>query len=900
MKREYGIKGRTQLLALMQIPTGNSPRYLQLNSIGSNSHVIKMFIASILLSFFVANNSHAMVASSFEAPDTVLGTGTVIEIVQHGGAIWVATGDGVNFTFDNGVTWLLYDSTNGLSSDNLSSIFTQNNRLWVGANHTELVNNSPTSLADGLFFTDDMGDNWIQYDFDAIGIDKIYGVSRQIFDIAGHYDAGQNEDWLFIAAFAGAMLGSRDGGNSWRRIYPTANDSIAYNDQFQTQPSLRMRYFACAADTSHGDTINVWSGTAEGIFQYVYISPDEKIFTKVVNQIAFCDDCSDPAGSYVFIAGNTGFTRALKTGGPFVSRFATHGLPGSFNTSVTDFRGRVLVGTASTTGATSTGLYYSDDRGDSFAPVNSFNGTFGNGANRIWGFDNIGERLYMAAESAGLFVSNDSGLSWTRIFVDSSDITPANRRNAVFSLESIGDTLRVGTDSGLVQLFLDTSGLIDSSRFYVFGDDANNGARITRIRTQSFYDSTGLILDSTAIWTVNQRITVAGTPMMGRSNDRGVTWDGVQVGQGVADLSRDVNFLADTVIIVGVQGFLEIRDYTTGVTPFSITITDSTSTDRLNSNILTTIEISGDSMIIGTNNGLAMTINRGSAYKIHRVNTDSLAEDFVIQSREEDSSPLLNGITGNFVPAMEVQYVDSGPAIVWASVRPTFGGSEGIAVGAVIQLIDTSATPDDTLQVRQWLSQYDQFAWNFAFNGDTAFAATDSGLIYTIDTGFTWDTMQFIDTAGNSLYDPGRPVFGVAAIDSFLWVGAEDRVLRVNLYDFSSEGFFVIDSGTSTDEVYAFPVPYSNVQNAGEGITFRFVLTQNASVTIEVYDFAMNLVRRVIDNQFFVAGFYPTATESVQWDALNGKGDQLAVGVYYFKVTLSTGETRWGKLAVIP
>ena len=109
-------------------------------------------------------------------------------------------------------------------------------------------------------------------------------------------------------------------------------------------------------------------------------------------------------------------------------------------------------------------------------------------------------------------------------------------------------------------------------------------------------------------------------------------------------------------------------------------------------------------------------------------------------------------------------------------------------------------------------------------------------------------------------------------------------------------------------------MPYSNVLNADDGITFRFVIEQDAYVTIEVYDFAMNLVRRVIDNQFFAADFYPNLTASVVWEdpddeiiplnrqgnLFNGQGDQLAVGMYYFKVVFSTGETRWGKLAIIP
>ena len=866
--------------------------------------MFRLFALALLLLTWFPADTLAVVASSFEAPDTTLGANTGVDIIKHAGAIWVATGSGVNFTYDNGQTWLLYDSTNGLSSDNLSSIFSQNNRLWVGANHTELVDNSPTSIADGLFFTDDSGDSWIQYDFDAIPIDKIYGVSRQVFDIAGHYDPGQNEDWMFFAAFAGALVGSRDGGNSWRRIYPSPGDSVSYNNPLIVDPSLRMRYFSCATDSSHGDTLQLWGGTAEGIFQYIYVPPREKQFTKTANQIAFCDDCSDPEGSFVFIGGNTGFTRGLKTGRPFVSRFQSDGLPGNHITAVTDFRGRVFVGTANAAGTTSTGLAYSDDRGDSFVPDNPFNATYalGGNLNRIGAFTAIGERLYMAAEEAGLFVSADTGQSWSRIFVDSSNITSANRRNAVFALEGVGDTLRVGTDSGLVQLFLDPNGMIDSSRFFVFGEDANNAGRVVRIRTQSFYDSTGAVLDSSAIWAVNRPITIAGTPMVGRSNDGGVNWDRLQVGQGVTDLSRDVNFLADSVLIVGTRGLLKIFEYTAGVIPFGpITVSDSTNTDNLDNNLMTTIEINGDTLFIGTDNGFAASNNHGRSYKIHRVNIDSLSADIVVQSTRENTSPFLDGITGNFVPAMEVQYVDSGPAIVWASVRPTLGGTEGIAAGAVVRLIDTSATPDDTLYERQWISQYDQFAWNFTFNGDTTFAATDSGLIYTVDTGFTWDTMQFIDTAGNSLYDSGRPVFGVAAIDSFLWVGAEDRILRLSLLNnFEAEGFYVVDSSTSASEVYAFPVPYSNAQDAGSGINFRFALEQDASVTIEVYDFAMNLVRRVIDNQFYTAGFYPTVTQSVEWDALNGKGDQLAVGVYYFKVDLSTGETRWGKLAVIP
>jgi hypothetical protein len=140
----------------------------------------------------------------------------------------------------------------------------------------------------------------------------------------------------------------------------------------------------------------------------------------------------------------------------------------------------------------------------------------------------------------------------------------------------------------------------------------------------------------------------------------------------------------------------------------------------------------------------------------------------------------------------------------------------------------------------------------------------------------------------------------VEVIDGDLWVGTEDGTVRLNLYNQSDIELVVrVDSSTSRDEVYSFPTPFS--PSRGGYIHFRFVVEEPANITLEIYDFAMNLVSRPIDDVYYPAGIYPNGDfERFTWDGRNDNGDVVAVGVYYFKVEYSTGEVRWGKLAVIP
>jgi flagellar hook assembly protein FlgD len=133
-------------------------------------------------------------------------------------------------------------------------------------------------------------------------------------------------------------------------------------------------------------------------------------------------------------------------------------------------------------------------------------------------------------------------------------------------------------------------------------------------------------------------------------------------------------------------------------------------------------------------------------------------------------------------------------------------------------------------------------------------------------------------------------------------VGTEDGTVKVNLGTMIGDTTFVyVDTTTSSDVVYAFPIPLRFSEVRDKIIDFHFVVESEAHITIEIYDFAMNLVKRIVDNVLYPTGTYhgrgplrPT------WDGTNGSGENVAVGAYYFKVEYSTGQVHWGKIAVVP
>ena len=814
--------------------------------------------------------------------------------------VWLATGKGVQFSMDHGATWLQYNSANGLPSDNVSAMCPIVNRFWIASNHEESIGASLATMSDGVTYTDNNGSDWTQIDFGSGGLNIpfVWGGDRTIYDITGARDTNtylnNGTNWMFFTAFAGAFLASRDGGVHWRRIYPTPGDSIQFNLTDQA-PSLRNRYFSCVADTSHGDSTFVWAGTAGGVFQYVYVQPREKLYSRAYNSVAFCTSCGPTTMS--LLGGSSGLTIGKITGTPFVSRFNNHGLPGNYISAVGEFGGKIFVGTASDSGV-STGLAVSTDGGDSFASV-ALNPTVNGTGQSISDFAVIRNRIYLAAQQKSLYVSSDTGASWSHLLVDSANALSIV--NTVNALNSYGDTLRVGTDSGLVNIAMDSTGVFTDIKNVYFIEDDSTSQRVIRVRTQEFLHDTTAALDSTVIWTCNLPRTTGGEPMVGRifTDTLGqLQFYRNQVTSGIGSVTYDIGFLGDTVIVVGRNG---ARYSANGGDPATaLSVIDSVNAAvKLDSDTISAISILGDTVIMTSKKGIAFSTSRAKKFKIFRANLDSLSADLVVNHTVVNSGNIVAqryGLTGDFVPAMAIRHMTSGPDEIWFSGRPVSAGVPGMSK----TWVDTAGR--FTLLA---MNQSD-FAWNFGFNGDTVYAATNAGLLYHVDdsigdTSQTWDTLSFVNSSsGDTLIAPGTPVYAVKSDGKYLWAGTGDGTVRIDLNNLGNQKLFTpVDSTTAKDEVYAFPVPFYPAE--GDEVDFHFVVDQAGPVTLEVYDFAMNLVARPIDNVTYAPGIYPNgSTQGRTWNGRNGKGDVVAVGVYYFKVTLPGGENRWGKLAVLP
>lgn len=250
-----------------------------------------------------------------------------------------------------------------------------------------------------------------------------------------------------------------------------------------------------------------------------------------------------------------------------------------------------------------------------------------------------------------------------------------------------------------------------------------------------------------------------------------------------------------------------------------------------------------------------------------------------------------SGISGNFVVALKVQRF-AGRIIVWGATNPG-GGAHG-------QFSAISYTTNSGLTWKNTLGGEDESVFSHAigFKDSLVYAATDNGIwrSYFTPPNFSWAKPSIIYDEEIKDRIHGDFFYAVDSQGDSIWVGSGDGLCRTrdlgNPWTEKWKIFRGYRPVNSTEETYAAPNPFS----PDDEVTRIYYKTgsQNAKVTIRIFDFGMNPVKVLLQNA--------TRNPGMQWTAWDGKRDdgmQVANGVYFYRIEVDDNLTFWGKILVL-
>lgn len=807
-------------------------------------------------------------------PIDSLADNTVIDIIYDGTYVWLATGNGVSGTRDNGVTFRSFNETNGFKRSSISALASWGSRLWVATSYDTVSPNTGDVVpaGGGVAISDNFGDDWQLVEPKSLSSPGMLG-----------YDLSPYDSCIWAACFYGGLLRSLDRGATWENVFADTsleNDFVnkEYND-------LAGRYFSVQVDPYYDDTVIVWAGSAEGVQRFYYIGKHKKLASNRINDIA-------NAGRLWWYATDRGLSKFDDTAYTFLTYDEDNGLPANFTTAVGADSGLVCAGAYDTLTQQSLGFMISTD-GGSFWRQETPSQAVGAGKK-------VGEivvdsgRIWAACGLGGLIRSDDGGSSWHNVYFDSTVTGTDDPRNIIHCVSVAyregHKKLLAGSDSGIVILYFTNWSAVDSTQYLPLADDTGHGQIVVSISTMvtEFGDE---------IWAATH-LKHEGTdlrPGTIRSTDNGTTWSYHLIGPPaiVPVEVRVVPQFKDTLVWVATE--TGVRESTNFGARWNVPLIASEpdtirATDKINA-----LEVTPEETHLGTDGrGMAFLSLFGDSasatayWLILRANLVPDSFDFVGRSYVlTDSIPADTQIAGNFIPALGLQQRGDRSAL-WAAVRAT----------TEYQYNGVCVTSN---RGRTWeMVKNDVIAWNFEFNGDTVWVPSSSGLLMSTDNGENWKTLEIVNKATGREIGGNVEVYAARYVNGALWVGTNDGVARsTDLEDWEIwRVFYPIQPTAGEDErSYVTPNPYSPYLADGP-LKFHYRLKQPGEITIKIYDFANNLVKTLISGVSKEAGVQYDDLE--RWDGRNGKGDIVAGGVYLYVIESTGGEELWGKFVVIP
>ena len=365
------------------------------------------------------------------------------------------------------------------------------------------------------------------------------------------------------------------------------------------------------------------------------------------------------------------------------------------------------------------------------------------------------------------------------------------------------------------------------------------------------------------------------------SLDGGANWKHIRQ-PGVVNeqnITYDIAILGSTIWIATWGG--GIRKFTHWEPPFENVVPDSF------------VEAAPDSFVFdpyGNHNHKGFsTLTAGSTLWIGTAGGINKSEDGGLTWQNFNHTNQLKPISGNFVVALGHQN-HRGRNIIWAATWKAEGEDEFYAVS---KSEDGGKSWSTTLD--------DEKAYNFAFDDSVVYVPTENGLYKSVDFGETWYKFPPIKDVktGETVYSES---FYSAAVDELgnLWVGSADGLAQTGTegMEWILHRAFKSTARNDTPRTYAYPNPFSPTRHnqlGGDGfVRFQYNTISNTRVTIKVYDFAIDLVRTVVDGKQRPVGDFAEV-----WNGKNDFGDEVANGVYFYKVEIDGDGEYWGKVMIV-
>lgn len=285
----------------------------------------------------------------------------------------------------------------------------------------------------------------------------------------------------------------------------------------------------------------------------------------------------------------------------------------------------------------------------------------------------------------------------------------------------------------------------------------------------------------------------------------------------------------------------------------------------------------GDTIWVGTANG---------------VNLGLVESDACIRWRHYNAQN--SNLAGNFIIALGRQ-LWRGEETIWVAALTAEGAGE---TRAACKTSDGGLTWSRTLVGER--------IYNFAFKDSIVYACTERGLFKSID-GDNWALYKPIVDEQNNIYIFSHDVYA-AGIDTregvlYLWLGTSDGIAKT-----ADDGIHwtIFRKSLSTSlpgqpAIYAYPNPFApsihNVLNGDGHVRVQYYLENSATVSLEIYDFSMDLVYESEHHHIIHVG-----DNSITWNGRNRAGDLVANGTYFCKLTKKDDDKEksyWTKLIVV-